>query len=65
MRISFIDMLPANSDGVLLYLLRFRVTQQSSVEEAETVPMAAIDHGRLGYCDGERSTDQEFVSDCL
>lgn len=50
--------LSANSDGVLLYLLRVRIAQQPGFEEVETVQMAAIDHGRLGYCDGKRPTDQ-------
>jgi hypothetical protein len=40
------------SDRVLFYLLRLRVTQQSSPKKVETVQMATIDHGCMGYRNG-------------
>lgn len=49
---SFANVFPTGSDGLLLYLLCFRVAQQSAFEEIETLQMAAIDHGCLGCCDG-------------
>lgn len=49
---ALIEMDAMNSDRVLLYLLRLRTPQQSSPQEAQTVQMAAIDHGGVGDCDG-------------
>lgn len=41
------------SDRVLFHLLRLRVTQQSPPQKVKTIQMATIDHGCLGYRNGQ------------
>jgi len=44
--------LNVRSNCVFLHLLRFRITKQSASQEAETIPMATLDYGCVGYCNG-------------
>lgn len=45
-------MFNARSNRLLLHLLRLRITKQSTSQKAETIPMATLDYGGMGYRNG-------------